>query len=426
MEFTRVKSSIEKANKTIKDQWGKVSNDPYRPIYHPIAPHGWMNDPNGLIYDKGWYHLFYQWNPYGSTWGNIHWGHMRTKDFASWEHLSTALAPEENYEKDGCFSGSAVMHGDTMVLAYTANVFESGKHPHNEGPMAVQLQAIARSTDGIHFDKSLNSPVIDKVPSNGTLVDFRDPKVWLEGDQWYMVLGLRKGDKGEIVQYTSKDLMVWHADSTLFAPEGLGYMLECPDYFKVNHKEVLLFSPMGVEGYYSPHVSGYLVKTKDFDESQFKLADYGPHFYAPQTFEGKNHDRVMIGWIPMPKLDTSQHAWSGCLTLPRKLDVSPSNHLLSVPYNGMHLNMNPVKEINKSFLNPTESVVFEGDHHRISLRIQALEEQVITIRIKENEKGTNYTDVLIDGHNKLVFLEWSMSGVKPIHSDDQQRSVYDF
>ncbi len=94
---------------------GKVSNDPYRPIYHPIAPHGWMNDPNGLIYDKGWYHLFYQWNPYGSTWGNIHWGHMRTKDFASWEHLSTALAPEENYEKDGCFSGSAVMHGDTMV-----------------------------------------------------------------------------------------------------------------------------------------------------------------------------------------------------------------------------------------------------------------------------------------------------------------------
>lgn len=202
--------------------------------------------------------------------------------------------------------------------------------------------------------------------------------------------------------------------------------MECPDYFKVNHKEVLLFSPMGVEGYYSPHVSGYLVKTKDFDESQFKLADYGPHFYAPQTFEGKNHDRVMIGWIPMPKLDTSQHAWSGCLTLPRKLDVSPSNHLLSVPYNGMHLNMNPVKEINKSFLNPTESVVFEGDHHRISLRIQALEEQVITIRIKENEKGTNYTDVLIDGHNKLVFLEWSMSGVKPIHSDDQQRSVYDF
>jgi len=426
MAFKTEKTSIKKANKTITDQWGKASNDPYRPVYHPIAPHGWMNDPNGLIYDKGWYHLFYQWNPYGASWGNIHWGHMRTKDFATWEHLSTALAPEEDYEKDGCFSGSAVMQGDTMVLAYTANVFKSGNHPHNEGPMAVQMQATASSADGIQFEKSLNNPVIDEVPANGTLVDFRDPKVWLDDDQWYMVLGIRKDDKGEIVQYKSKDLMDWHVDSTLFSPKDLGYMLECPDYFKINEKEVLLFSPMGVEGYYGPHVSGYLIRNTEFDEKQFKLADYGPRFYAPQTFEGSGHDRIMIGWIQMPELDSNQHSWCGCLSLPRKLDVSPSNHLLSLPYKGMHLKMNPVKEMKKSVLNPREIIRFEGDHHRISLKISSLAEQEIIIRIKGDGKGLNYTDLLIDSYNKLVLLDWSMSGVSQTHSHDQQQSVYDY
>lgn len=427
MAFKTVKSSVEKANRTIKDQWGQANGDPYRPVYHPIAPHGWMNDPNGLIYDKGWYHVFYQWNPYGSGWGNIHWGHMRTKDFASWQHMSTALAPEKSYEKDGCFSGSAVADKGELVLVYTANVFKDGNHPYNDGPLAIQSQAAARSKDGIHFLKEKQNPLIANAPNENALCDFRDPKVWKEGHTWYMVLGWRDGAKAEILQYRSVDLLSWELDSKVLTSDGmLGYMWECPDLFKLNNQRVLMFSPMGVPKYDGRHVSGYIVQSTDFIEEAFKLVDYGPHFYAPQTFEGEDESRIMIGWVPMFQMNSDKHNWCGCLTLPRELKLSDDDELMALPSKKMKLRKTLKYGINHYKLDVDQTINMAGDTVHLCLKVDIKEQQAFRIKLKASEDLCQYTEIVVDPVMKRVILDWSKAGVANEPTQPKRHVVYDF
>ena len=119
--------TLEAANAYIVDNLDRV-NPQFKPDIHFSAPIGWVNDPNGFVYFRGEYHLFYQYYPYGSFWGPMHWGHAKTKDFVSWEHLPVALAPDKDYDKDGCLSGSALVKDDTLWLMYTEHiVHEDGR-----------------------------------------------------------------------------------------------------------------------------------------------------------------------------------------------------------------------------------------------------------------------------------------------------------
>ena len=184
--------AIEKANKEVDQKKEIIKNSPYRLKYHFMAPTGWINDPNGLVQYKGEYQLFYQFYPYESKWGPMHWGHAKSTDLVHWEHLPVALAPSESYDfgevpGHGCFSGSAVVNGEELILIYTG-------HVDNKEPM--QVQCIAASMDGIHFEKYRHNPVIDHYPEEGS-PDFRDPKVW--NHQWEMVYGgrFKQGGKRE-------------------------------------------------------------------------------------------------------------------------------------------------------------------------------------------------------------------------------------
>lgn len=167
--YVEGRMTVERANDYIQENREKV-NPRYRPAFHVAPPVGWMNDPNGFIYYQGEYHLFYQYYPYNSQWGPMHWGHTKSKDLIHWEELPVALAPDEWYDKDGCFSGSAIEKDGRLYLMYTGHVVEND--------VVTQTQCIAVSDDGITFEKLASNPVIgaELLGDEGSIHDCRDPK----------------------------------------------------------------------------------------------------------------------------------------------------------------------------------------------------------------------------------------------------------
>ena len=198
-----------------------------RPSFHITGGNGWINDPNGLIKFKGLYHAFYQHYPHDVNWGPMHWGHKVSKDLLHWEELPIALFPQTYSNEDGCFSGTSVIHNDVLYLIYTG-FFENGG-----GENIRQLQCLASSKDGIVFEK--HGIIIGEkdLPEEYSPCDFRDPKVWKENNQFYMLVAARKkGGKGHILMFKSEDLFKWGFVSDVLPNESKGIMIECPDYVK--------------------------------------------------------------------------------------------------------------------------------------------------------------------------------------------------
>lgn len=305
-----------------------VAGDPYRLHFHLMPPVGLLNDPNGFIFYKGTYHIFYQWNPFETKHGSKLWGHYTSTDLVHWEEAPVALAPDQWYDKNGCYSGSAVVYQDSLYLFYTGNV-------KNEQGERESYQCVAISNDGIHFEKK--GPVID-VPE-GYTAHFRDPKVFHKHGQWYMVLGAQtENETGEVVLYQSPDLESWTFLGTLAGSghQGLGpfgYMWECPDLFELGGQEILLVCPQGIEpkGYEFQNIfqSGYFTGTVDYEKPAFQHGsfvelDRGFDFYAPQTTTDSKGRRLLFGWMgnaeigePQP---TTKHEWIHALTLTRELE----------------------------------------------------------------------------------------------------------
>lgn len=153
--------------KYVSENKNKV-NKKYYPEIHLAAPVGWINDPNGFVYYKEQYHLFYQYHPYDTKWGPMHWGHAVSEDLVHWEYVGVALVPDKAYDKDGCFSGSALVKDGKLYLMYTGHIIDE------ETKQIRQVQNIAISEDGIHFEKYRNNPVIDErnLPEVFSISDF--------------------------------------------------------------------------------------------------------------------------------------------------------------------------------------------------------------------------------------------------------------
>ena len=216
----------------------KVQQDPQHPSYHFAPPSNWINDPNGLIYWKGNYHVFYQYNPFEPAWGNIHWGHACSKDMLHWKHLPIALWPDPQYaDAGGCFSGCAVNNNGTATLIYT------GVYPET------QCLATSMDDDLINWKKH-SQPVIPASPPGLQLEGFRDPCVWWEASEWRMALGSGiKGVGGAVLLYRSKDMINWQYLGSLFQGQrkldkdlDSGTMWECPSFFPLDDKWVLIMS----------------------------------------------------------------------------------------------------------------------------------------------------------------------------------------
>ncbi|HFU4025020.1 TPA: glycoside hydrolase family 32 protein [Streptococcus suis] len=320
--------TVEKANAYIQAE--KVTIDPtFRPERHFVPEIGWINDPNGFVYFKGEYHLFYQFNPYESVWGPMHWGHAKSKDLVNWEHLPVALAPDKDYDKDGCFSGSAIVKDDTLWLMYTGNIV-------NEDGSVRQVQNMAYSTDGIHFEKIAQNPVATEelLPEEVIANDFRDPKIFEKDGRYYSVVATKHKDGvGCIVLLGSDDLLNWQFESIFLKGQAhQGHVWECPDYFEVDGQEYLIVSPMRYQkednDFVNINSNIFVTGHVDWDKTvfvaeSFKEIDHGHDFYAAQTTEGPEGERVMIAWMhtwgrPLVTNDLG-HKWYGQMTLPRLL-----------------------------------------------------------------------------------------------------------
>lgn len=321
-----------------------------RPVFHLSPRVGWMNDPNGFSYYQGEYHLFYQYHPYSSFWGPMHWGHAVSKDLLHWEYLPAALAPDMPYDKDGCFSGSALILPDaSQMLVYTGVVSE----PQPDGSVRdIQTQCIAVG-DGRDYEKVLENPVLTEkdLPEGGSRYDFRDPKAWLgEDGRYYCVVGNCTEDRdGQVLLFGSEDAVHWRYECILAKNNGrFGRMWECPDFFELDGKHMLLVSPQEMlpEGFEYHNGNGTLClighfdqNTKTFLEEQNQAVDYGIDFYASQTMLTPDGRRVMIGW--MQNWDTCNmrsqpKSWFGQMSLPRELS-----------YRNGRLYQNPIREFNE-------------------------------------------------------------------------------
>ncbi|CAG9116925.1 unnamed protein product [Plutella xylostella] len=310
----------------------KKVNQRYRLQYHVAAPVGWINDPNGFSYYKEQYHLFYQYYPYEAKWGPMHWGHVVSKDLVTWEYRPTALVPGE----EQCFSGSAVEVNGSMVLMYTAHVVKEGM-PVN------QSQYLAFSDDGVNFEKFAGNPVIPASPNNSP--DFRDPKAWKHGDYWYVIIGSKTDDEiGTVLLYRSKNMIDWEFLTILAqATSDLGYMWECPDFFELGGKHILLMSPQGMvaqgDRFKNLYQTGYIVGQFDYEtftftqETAFQELDYGHDFYAAQTIASPDGKRVLIGWFGMweTAFPEAKDGWAGAMTIARELVLDSNNHILMKP-----------------------------------------------------------------------------------------------
>lgn len=330
---------FERLNHTLETYQKDKHIDPHRLQYHLMPAVGLLNDPNGLIQYKGTYHVFFQWNPFGTVHGAKCWGHCTSQDLIYWQEHPPSLVPSEWYERDGCFSGSAVEVDGDMVLFYSGNV----GHDNN---ILETYQCMAVSHNGFIFEKK--GPVV--LLPEGYTSHFRDPKVWKRDGVWYMVIGAQTfSQEGAVVLFASSDLKEWELKGTLAGNRinGLidfGYMWECPDFFELDGNDVLIVSPQGLEAkesfYHNVFQSGYFVGkwnvgTTEFPHGEFIELDRGFDFYAPQTFHDQLGRRIMLGWMGMTDEQethqpTIEKGWVHALTIPREIELK-NNRIIQKP-----------------------------------------------------------------------------------------------
>ena len=323
----------------LSDTFDTANTDKFRPVYHHTPLYGWMNDANGLVYKDGEYHLYFQYNPYGSKWGNMHWGHSVNRDLVHWEHLPPAIARDT---LGHIFSGSSVVdkenvagYGAGSILAfYTSASDKNG-----------QIQCLAFSKDnGRTFTKYEKNPVLR--PSDG-LKDFRDPKVFWhkESNKWIMVLAVGQ----EMQLYSSPNLKDWTYESSFGEGQGAhAGVWECPDLIELpvkgtELKKWVLICNINPGGPFGGSATQYFVGT--FDGKQFvnespaltKWMDYGKDHYATVTWSNAPEDRKialawMSNWEYANNVPTSQYRSAN--SVPRDLALYTKNgqtYLSSTP-----------------------------------------------------------------------------------------------
>jgi len=418
-----VDKNNDKTTVTIEDSEAQLNyHEPYRNQFHFSPAQKWMNDPNGLVYHNGVYHLFYQYYPDDIVWGPMHWGHAVSKDLVRWEHKPIALFPD----KHGLiFSGSAVVDSENtsgfgtkenppLVAIFTYHLMAGEK----AGRTDFQTQGIAYSLDnGDTWTKYEGNPVI----GNDGIKDFRDPKVFwhAETEQW--VMALVAGDHVKL--YHSKDLKNWQLASEFGRTPGAhGGVWECPDLFPLKvtgedeEKWVMLVSinpgaPNGGSG------TQYFVG--DFDGTTFTPTqahdwiDYGRDNYAGVTYNNTpNGERVFIGWMSNWQYarDTPTEVWRSSMTLPRGLSL----HKESEGYILKNYPVASIKSLRSESSNSPEvsndgQLSFEDNELQQSdITFEANLSQALTVRY-QNKVGEDVS-IVFDPLQKEITFDRKNSG----------------
>ncbi len=417
------KNKKQKQSAIIETTQTKYYAEPYRPQFHFSPEEKWMNDPNGMVYHEGVYHLFYQYYPDDIVWGPMHWGHAVSRDLVHWEHKPIALYPDEH---GMIFSGSAVVDKNNtsgfgsaenppLVAIYTYHLMEGEK----AGRTDFQTQGIAYSLDnGNNWAKYEGNPVI----GNEGIKDFRDPKVmWHEASKKW-VMTLVAGDHAKF--YGSKDLKKWELIGEFGKDNGAhGGVWECPDLIPMKvegtdeEKWVLLISinpgaPNGGSGtqYFVGNFNGNTFTT---DQKETKWIDWGTDNYAGVTYSNTPNDEIIfIGWMSnwTYARDTPTKKWRSAMTLPRKLllnKVNGSYQLINYPIDELNtlVKTNKKKEI-KIEAGEVETIQFDNINQSEVKFHTSLKDLRLTFLNSLDEKLI----LSINAENSLFLLDRSKSG----------------
>lgn len=409
-----------------------------RPVFHLTPYVGWMNDPNGFSYYRGQYHLFYQYNPYDTEWDCMHWGHAVSHDLLHWTYLPAAMAPEENYDSFGCFSGSAIELKDgRQLLMYTGVRKDAGVNAKD-----IQVQCLAVG-DGLDYKKIENNPVLDAsvLPAGKSVNDFRDPSIWREEDGTYRCVVATCDEKrlGSLLLFRSDDGFKWEFESILIENDGrLGMMWECPALFKLDGKDVLLVSPQDMlpDGFEYHNGNGTVCMIGTFDEKEKKFIpehdqaiDYGIDFYAPQTILTPDGRRVMIGW--MQNWDTckltgyEERKWCGQMSLPRELHIV-NGRLYQQPIRELALyRSHKVEYKDVNFTGDLTLDGIEGRKLELDIRLRAADPEKsyhkFSLRFAQNDKF--YSVLSFRPYESLLKIDRKFSGSRRAYIHQRRAQV---
>ncbi|WP_458631379.1 glycoside hydrolase family 32 protein [Paenibacillus sp. CMAA1364] len=405
----------------------------YRLNYHLMAEVGWMNDPNGFIQYNGEFHLFYQHYPYKTIWGPMHWGHAVSRDLVKWEYLPIALAPDEDFDRDGCFSGSAIERDGKLILMYTGHVVTG---PDKELDYK-QSQGIAAADDGVNFTKWESNPVIsyDEIPEEISQKDFRDPKLFIRNGQYYIVLGSNdaKGN-GLVLLYRSDDLKQWTYVNVIASSDGrFGDNWECPDLFQIDDKDVLMLSPQRMpaqgESYCNLHSTMTIIGKLDlttglFHAEQYAPIDHGFDYYAPQTTEDDNGRRIVIAWMDMweSEMPTQQdHGWVGAMSLPREV-LLKDGVIVYRPLKEIESYRTNAYNVNNLIINGIHDIDTHGDSYELQILVDVEQslEFGLKLRTGTGKNGLEETVISYDMKTEMLRFNRDLSGIGP----GGERKVY--
>ncbi len=398
----------------------ELYHEQYRPQIHFSPKEHWVNDPNGMVFYEGVYHLFYQYYPGGTTWGPMHWGHATSSDLVHWEEQPIALYPDSlGY----IFSGSAVVDKNNtsglgangvvpLIAIYTSHDPVGEKAGRNN----YENQSIAYSLDnGKSWEKYSGNPVL----KNPGITDFRDPKVmWYEpGKKWVMTLAT----KDRVTFFSSPDLKNWKRESEFGKDVGAhGGVWECPDLFPLNHngkKIWVLVVNINPGGPNKGSATQYFLG--DFDGNKFipnstetKWLDYGPDEYAGITWSNTGDRKIFLGWMSnwMYANQVPSIKWRSAMTIPRELKIKEAG-------GKMYVASEPVAELNKIQSDPVIKENYKVHHSsdltnqfkvpcRINFEIKKIKDFTITLSNASGEK-------LLIGYDKKLnqyFIDRTMAG----------------
>lgn len=342
--------------------------NPYKLTYHIEPERGLLNDPNGLIWFKGTYYFFHQWNRFDTNHSYKEWGLFTSTNMIDWTNQNSAILPDRQWDRNGVYSGSGIEHDDEMYLFYTGNVKNNG--------VRKSYQCVSKSENGQTFVKE---EMVIETPAAFT-EHFRDPKVWRGSDRWWMIVGAQtKERKGAVALFSSGDLSDWTYENILY-DQQLDNMCECPDLFSLNDRtDILVCCPQVIpeeEGVtaissYAAFLSGkFNEQSKQFKPNgSLALVDHGFDFYAPQTFTDHKNRRIMVGWMSRMSEEeeqlcpTKKYGYIHCLTLPRVITWE-NDRLIQLP-------IEEVKQLRKTENTFTSHLGdFELDSGRFELELQ--------------------------------------------------------
>jgi sucrose-6-phosphate hydrolase SacC (GH32 family) len=402
-------------NLQINAPW--CADDPHRPVYHPIPPRAWTNEPHGLIHWGGQYHLFYQKNPNGPYWGHIHWGHMTSPDLYRWTEMPVALSPEPGPDAEGCWSGSVIDHDGRLALIYTAG----------GGPNA--SICLAQSNDGIHFTKFRGNPIIP-MPPNGMNPEFRDPFVWREGDAYYLLIGSAvKNVGGTALLYRSRDLVSWEYRKQLLVGdrETSGVFWEMPIFVKIGDDHALIVCE--VPGRASYWIGSWQDETFTPHTSDPRRLELFNHLLSPTPIRNADGQIITMGIIPDEKhpKECWKTGWAHHYSLPRVLSIGAGGHLVQNPYDGIDRWRDDVAQLPAIDLQEGTPNVLEHDAGvslHLHVRFKRGESRSVSLLLRRAPDAQEQTEIRYQWDTGTLTLDRSRSSLDAHVKRDIQEATY--